>query len=720
MELLRELNRETWGGKNLVTVGEAWGADIPRARQYSAPDGSVFSMVFQFEQMCLDHEADKWVPQSHGPARAEGQHRPLAAGAARLRLEQPVLDNHDLPRIVSRWGDDGACRADSAKALAVALHGLQGTPYIYQGEELGMTNAPYPVEELRDLESINAYNEMVERGMSESDALAAIHRMMRDNARTPMQWTAGPHAGFTDGDPWMMVNPNYTEINAAAALADPDSVFYTYQKLIALRKAHRVFAEGDFTLLCPEDEQVFAYLRRGAGQEMLVAVNLSGRSAPFALPEALCGPRAPAGHPGRPPGRGPAPLGGADLPARSVKPSGAPLPGTPPVTREKEVTPYGNQRNQAEAGGAHHRALACQPDACTDAQLYHALLALTQQLAAGRPAPAGERKLYYFSAEFLMGKLLSNNLLALGLFGPVRALLDEMGRSLAALEEYEPEPSLGNGGLGRLAACFLDSIAALDLPGDGVGLNYHYGLFHQKFVDRRQQEQPDPWIEPESWLLPTGKTYTVPFGGFALDAVLYDIAVPGAHSEVANRLHLFDVADPAQPPAHGIDFDKRDIPHCLTSFLYPDDSDRDGQLLRVYQQYFMVSAGAQLILDELAARGFGPDAPQRARGHPDQRHPPLHGHPRADPPADREGPDLRRRSGTGGKDLRLHQPHHPGRGPGKVAPGLYPDGGPPRSCPSSRSWTAGPASAAATAEWPSWTREAGCTWPTWTSTTATR
>ena len=249
----------------------------------------------------------------------------------------------------------------------------------------------------------------------------------------------------------------------------------------------------------------------------------------------------------------------------------------------------------------------CQPDACTDAQLYHALLALTQQLAAGRPAPAGERKLYYFSAEFLMGKLLSNNLLALGLFDQVRALLDGMGRSLAALEEYEPEPSLGNGGLGRLAACFLDSIAALDLPGDGVGLNYHYGLFRQKFDQRRQQEQPDPWIEPESWLLPTGKTYTVPFGGFALDAVLYDIAIPGAHSGTANRLHLFDVADPAQPPAHGIDFDKRDIPHCLTSFLYPDDSDRDGQLLRVYQQYFMVSAGAQLILDELAARGYTPD-----------------------------------------------------------------------------------------------------------------
>ena len=289
MELLRELNRETWGGKNLVTVGEAWGADIPRARQYSAPDGSVFSMVFQFEQMCLDHEADKWVPKAMALPELKASIARWQQGLHGCGWNSLFWDNHDLPRIVSRWGDDGACRADSAKALAVALHGLQGTPYIYQGEELGMTNAPYPVEELRDLESINAYNEMVERGMSESDALAAIHRMMRDNARTPMQWTAGPHAGFTDGDPWMMVNPNYTEINAAAALADPDSVFYTYQKLIALRKAHPVFVEGDFTLLCPEDEQVFAYLRRGAGQEMLVAVNLSGQSASFALPAAFAG-----------------------------------------------------------------------------------------------------------------------------------------------------------------------------------------------------------------------------------------------------------------------------------------------------------------------------------------------------------------------------------------------------------------------------------------------
>ena len=250
------------------------------------------------------------------------------------------------------------------------------------------------------------------------------------------------------------------------------------------------------------------------------------------------------------------------------------------------------------------------PEACTDAELCQALLALTQQLAAARPAPAetpNGRKLYYFSAEFLMGKLLSNNLLALGLFEPVRDLLKTMGRSLADLEEYEPEPSLGNGGLGRLAACFLDSIAALGLPGDGVGLNYHYGLFRQKFCENKQCEQPDPWLTPESWLLPTGRRYTVAFGGFDLDAVLYDIAIPGAQQRTAGRLHLFDVADPAPAPAQGIDFDKRDVAHCLTSFLYPDDSTRDGQLLRVYQQYFMVSAGAQLILDELAQRGFAPE-----------------------------------------------------------------------------------------------------------------
>ncbi len=246
----------------------------------------------------------------------------------------------------------------------------------------------------------------------------------------------------------------------------------------------------------------------------------------------------------------------------------------------------------------------CSPDQCDDHQLYEALLILTRTMAQNRPAPAGGRKLYYFSAEFLMGKLLSNNLLALGLHDEVRALLADLGRDLGVIESMEPEPSLGNGGLGRLAACFLDSIAALGLPGDGIGLNYHYGLFKQQFDRNQQTEVPDPWLEADSWLIPTGVVFDVPFGGFDLKAVLYDIAVPGAGNGYANRLHLFDVAEPAPKPWVGIGFDKGDIAHNLTSFLYPDDSDEAGRLLRVYQQYFMVSAGAQLILAELESRGY--------------------------------------------------------------------------------------------------------------------
>ena len=248
----------------------------------------------------------------------------------------------------------------------------------------------------------------------------------------------------------------------------------------------------------------------------------------------------------------------------------------------------------------------CAPDQCDDRQLYEALLILTRHMAQNRPAPSGARKLYYFSAEFLMGKLLSNNLLALGLHDEVKELLADLGRDLGVIESMEPEPSLGNGGLGRLAACFLDSIAALGLPGDGVGLNYHYGLFRQKFDHGRQTEVPDPWMETDSWLIPTGISFDVPFGGFELKAVLYDIAIPGANNGCANRLHLFDVTQPADAPWVGIDFDKGDIAHRLTSFLYPDDSDEAGRLLRVYQQYFMVSAGAQLVLKELEERGFDP------------------------------------------------------------------------------------------------------------------
>ena len=241
---------------------------------------------------------------------------------------------------------------------------------------------------------------------------------------------------------------------------------------------------------------------------------------------------------------------------------------------------------------------------CSDRQLYCALLQYTQELSQSRPAPKGERKLYYFSAEFLIGKLLSNNLLALGIYDEVKRALEETGHSLADIEDVEPEPSLGNGGLGRLAACFLDSIAALGLPGDGVGLNYHYGLFKQVYHLSHQYEQPNPWIEDESWLIPTGVEFEVPFGFGPVKAKLLDIAVPGAHTGIANRLHLFDVEHPAPAPEDGINFDKHDLPARLTSFLYPDDSDEAGRLLRVYQQYFMVSAGAQLILKELAERGY--------------------------------------------------------------------------------------------------------------------
>ncbi len=248
-----------------------------------------------------------------------------------------------------------------------------------------------------------------------------------------------------------------------------------------------------------------------------------------------------------------------------------------------------------------------EPAQCGDGELYHVLLQLTQELAQARPAPQGERKLYYFSAEFLIGKLLSNNLLALGVYDEAKQALAQWGKSLSAIEDVEPEPSLGNGGLGRLAACFLDSIAALGLPGDGVGLNYHYGLFKQEFHLSHQFEQPNPWIEDDSWLIPTGTEFEVPFGFGPVKAKLFDIAVPGANTGIANRLHLFDVEHPAPAPQEGIDFDKTDLPAHLTSFLYPDDSDEAGRLLRVYQQYFMVSAGAQLILKELDERGFAPE-----------------------------------------------------------------------------------------------------------------
>ena len=240
---------------------------------------------------------------------------------------------------------------------------------------------------------------------------------------------------------------------------------------------------------------------------------------------------------------------------------------------------------------------------CTNEELYYALLEMTKGMAEEKVSNQGKRKLYYISAEFLIGKLLSNNLINLGIYEDVKKLLADNGKSLAEIEEVEPEPSLGNGGLGRLAACFLDSIAGLGLNGDGVGLNYHYGLFKQVFKNNLQNETPNPWIEKESWLTKTDVTYPIQFGGFTLQSRLYDIDVIGYENRTT-KLHLFDVETVDESlVGEGIDFDKEDIAKNLTLFLYPDDSDDKGRILRVYQQYFMVSNAARLIIDETLARG---------------------------------------------------------------------------------------------------------------------
>ena len=240
---------------------------------------------------------------------------------------------------------------------------------------------------------------------------------------------------------------------------------------------------------------------------------------------------------------------------------------------------------------------------CSNEELYLALLKLVGEKSTQQVRPVEGRKLYYISAEFLIGKLLSNNLINLGLYDEVRAALNAAGKNLADIEEVEPEPSLGNGGLGRLAACFLDSLATLNLPGDGVGLRYHFGLFHQSLADGVQKELPDPWLSAHSWAEKTDITYPVTLGGKTYTARLYKLAVTGYEGRT-NTLNLFDIDTVDESIVHdGIDFDKTAIDKNLTLFLYPDDSDEAGRQLRIYQQYLMVSAGAQLILEECAARG---------------------------------------------------------------------------------------------------------------------
>ena len=236
-------------------------------------------------------------------------------------------------------------------------------------------------------------------------------------------------------------------------------------------------------------------------------------------------------------------------------------------------------------------------------EIYGALLSMVQEMAGEKERTDSKKKLYYISAEFLIGKLLSNNMINLGIFNEVKDVLAQKGKNIAEIEEVEPEPSLGNGGLGRLAACFLDSIATLGLAGDGVGLNYHLGLFKQEFKNNLQRETPNPWIEEKSWLKKTDVVYPVSFKGLNVNARMYDIEVTGYNNKT-NKLHLFDIDSVDETIVEdGIAFNKEDIEKNLTLFLYPDDSDENGRLLRIYQQYFMVSAGAQLILDECTAKG---------------------------------------------------------------------------------------------------------------------
>lgn len=281
-EFLQEMSRETFQKGDLITVGEAWGANTENAKLYSNPDGSEFSMVFQFEHVTLDQQPgkEKWdlAPLPFLKLKqcmAKWQEELYGKGWNSL-----FMDNHDLPRIVSRWGDDKEYRTESAKMLATVFHGMQGTPYIYQGEELGMTNVKFEdITHYRDIETLNLYRERLDNGYDLDDVMRSIYAKSRDNARTPMQWSAEENAGFTDGTPWIEVNPNYTEINAEAERRDPDSVFSYYRTLTRLRKEYPIFIDGRFELLMEEDEQIFAYTRTSDEGEMLVCANFSGEPA---------------------------------------------------------------------------------------------------------------------------------------------------------------------------------------------------------------------------------------------------------------------------------------------------------------------------------------------------------------------------------------------------------------------------------------------------------
>lgn len=282
---LQEMNKKTFGGKNLMTVGETWNATPKIAEEYSDPARHELSMVFQFENQSLDQQEnkEKWDLKKLDLKQLKDV---LVKWQTQVDFNHAwnslFWENHDIPRVISRWGNDQEYRVQSAKMFAIVLHLMHGTPYIYNGEEIGMTNCPVKdISEIEDIESINMYNERLAQGYKKTDLIHAINVKGRDNARRPMQWNDQPNAGFTKGKPWLALNPNYKKINVKAALADPGSIFYTYQKLIKLRHENDLVVNGDFELMPKTSDSVLAYYRKLNGQKWLVAANLSGNEESF-------------------------------------------------------------------------------------------------------------------------------------------------------------------------------------------------------------------------------------------------------------------------------------------------------------------------------------------------------------------------------------------------------------------------------------------------------
>ncbi len=285
-EYIKEMNKKTFGNKNLLTVGEAWCAGINEAEKYSNPDGSELSMIFQFEHICLDQQEgkEKWDVK---PLNLLDLKRVLSKWQTELDgrgWNSLFWNNHDLPRIVSRWGNDKKYRKESAKMLATILHGMKGTPYIYQGEELGMTNVKFDdIKDYKDIETLNMYDERLKKGYKKSEIMESIYKKGRDNARTPMQWNKNENAGFSKGTPWIKVNRNYKEINAEEEIKDHNSVFNYYKKLISIRKKNDVIVYGKYIELAKDDENIFAYLRVLNDEKILVVCNFRENENEFSL-----------------------------------------------------------------------------------------------------------------------------------------------------------------------------------------------------------------------------------------------------------------------------------------------------------------------------------------------------------------------------------------------------------------------------------------------------